>query len=619
MKGIEGLTLGRYELRHRLAQGGMAEVYLGYDRRVRRQVAIKVLYGRDEFFVRRFEREALAVGTLSHDHILPLYDFGEQRPWYYLVMPYVEGGTLREYLLKRKRLSLEEAASFLDQIASSLQYAHDHGVVHRDVKPSNILLRRDGYAYLVDFGLAKAMMGAESLTSAGAMVGTPEYMAPEQSNGQNDYRSDIYSLGVILYQMLTGRVPFMAESPVAISLKHIQTQPTAPRELNEEIPLSVEEVIMKAMAKDPNERYQEAQALSSAYWKALQNEQAQPTVSETDTLPIVTHESISVNEVEQKANTSSAITRILPETERETILPRAVRLFYPLIGKSHPSDASNSSATENFRSKRNVRPIFAALICLLILSLIIPMGISWLARPAPKVKAGQQTQTQTLGVQQTATGLSATTTAQARMQAILAAQSRVQATAGITAAIGAGTVLYEDDLDTQGGGWVDDGYQCYFSAQGYHVRSYAAPGAAWCYSNQQQFSNVVITAQAQLLRGDFCGLIFRLSPSSNEFYVLEIKNNGDYRFVRALSNDPQAWLTLIDWTHSNAILSGYGHTNTFLILATNAHFRFYINKQLIVTDFSDTLYMSGLIGFLVGGDSHGGTEAIFSNIWVFQK
>src|SRR6202165_4949878 len=274
MKGIEGFTLGRYELRRRIAQGGMSEVYLAYDRRVRRQVAIKVLYGRDGSFVRRFEREALAVGALSHNHILPLYDFGEQSPWYYLVMPYIDGGTLRDYLLKRKRLTLEEAASFVDQIAAALQYAHDSKVVHRDVKPSNFLLRQHGYAYLVDFGLAKALMGAESLTSEGAMVGTPEYMAPEQSNGESDYRSDIYSLGVILYQMLTGRVPFMAETPVAISLKHIQTPPVSPSTLNSDIPPSIEEVILQTMAKDPNARYQRAQELSTAYWQALQQERS---------------------------------------------------------------------------------------------------------------------------------------------------------------------------------------------------------------------------------------------------------------------------------------------------------------------------------------------------------
>ena len=130
---------------------------------------------------------------------------------------------------------------------------------------------------------------------------------------------------------------------------------------------------------------------------------------------------------------------------------------------------------------------------------------------------------------------------------------------------------------------------------------------------------MVITAQAQLLRGDTYGLIFRLSPIKREFYVLELNRMGEYRFVRASGNDPSQWLTLIDWTHSNAILSGYGHINTFLILAKGSQFRFYINQQLIVTNFSDSFYSSGLIGFLVGGDSTGGTEATFSNIWVSQK
>src|SRR5579863_15433 len=234
-------------------------------------------------------------------------------------MPYVEGGTLRDYLLKRKQLPLEEAASFVDQIAAALQYAHDSKVVHRDVKPSNILLRQDGYAYLVDFGLAKALMGAESLTSEGAMVGTPEYMAPEQSNGESDYRSDIYSLGVILYQMLTGRVPFMAESPVAISLKHIQTAPISPGKLNSEIPPSLEEVILKAMAKDPAQRYQQAHDLSNAYWKALQQERAR-LKSETNTSnnnEIPSHETPDATPLESAAQLkAAAITRVLEETRQ---------------------------------------------------------------------------------------------------------------------------------------------------------------------------------------------------------------------------------------------------------------------------------------------------------------
>ena len=587
----------------------MSEVYLGYDRRVRRKVAIKVLYGSDEPFVRRFEREALAVGTLSHDNILALYDFGEQRPWYYLVMPYIEGGTLRDYLLRRERLTLEEAASFLDQIASALQYAHDHDVVHRDVKPSNILLRLDGHAYLVDFGLAKAKMEAESLTHAGAMVGTPEYMAPEQSNGLHDYRSDIYSLGIVLYQMLTGRVPFTAESPVAISLKHIQTQPMPPRQLNADIPQSIEDVILKALEKDPNERYQEARILSAAYRKALQQEHAHKLFDDGI---------LDTNGQDMALDASSKLSRDTHILSTQELLDTSEKVpLFPL--KQAPS--SIPSLVDVHWHKKHLRPTLMAIFCLFFLSVLIFVNIGKQAASTPPLKRKHPPQTLATHQITTATAI-ATATSTVNTQATLAAQSRVQATAGITTSLGAGNILYNDDMTLPGGGWIDDGTQCFFSPQGYHV--YAASTqithtVAWCYSNQNIFSDVVITAQAQLVYGDVYGIVFRLRPDSRDFYVLEISSQGYYRFVRAIGSNPLNWLVLIDWTYSSAILNGYGQTNTFLIVATGTQFRFYMNKQLLVTTFADDAYTSGLIGFLVGGDSNGGTEAVFSNVWVFQK
>jgi serine/threonine protein kinase len=613
MKGIEGLTLGRYELRRRVAQGGTAEVYLAYDHQVRRQVAVKVLYGRDDLFVRRFEREALAVGALSHNHILPLYDFGEQNPWYYLVMPYVDGGTLRDYLIRQKILTLEEAASFLSQIASALQYAHEHGVVHRDVKPSNILLRPDGYAYLVDFGLAKAMQETEALTSAGAMVGTPEYMSPEQSNGASEYRSDIYSLGIILYQMLTGQLPFVAESPVAVSLKHIQSIPPTPRSLNSEIPQNIEEVILKAMAKDANHRYQQAKDFSAALWKALQQEMSTGTVSSH----VMSGVEAEGKKVEQTIDATLVSVASAETASRETLWQ------FP----SQFGSAGNSQSKKPARPDTSVLPpttwlsrrlqtpgirSVAALLCLVLLLLTLSLGaLTW------QLQHGHFLDKETLSslaVKQQVAG-----TATAISEATLAAQARVEGTSGITSAIGTGKILYANALTTPGGGWIDDGNQCFFSSQGYHVQTFIAHEFAWCYSGSQRFTNIAINVQTVLLRGEVYGLVFRLSPVSQEFYTLEINEQGEYRFVLANGSDPTNWVTLIDWTRSSAIQAGYNRINTFLVLASGSTFRFYVNKQLIVTNYSNASYASGLIGFLVGGDNQGGAEALFENILIIQR
>ena len=627
MKGIEGSTLGRYELWRRVAQGGMAEIYLGYDRLVRRQVAVKVLYGRDEAFIRRFEREAQAVGALTHDHILPLYDFGQQDPWYYLVMPYVKGGNLRNYLQKRKRFTLEEAGSFLDQVACALQCAHDNGVVHRDVKPSNILLRKDGYAYLVDFGLAKAIMAADSLTNAGTIVGTPEYMAPEQSNGLSDHRSDIYSLGIILYQMLTGQLPFTAESPVAVSLKHIQMMPTPPHELNNEITPDIEAVILKAIAKDPLERFQDARALSLAYWKALMQEQVEPAINQAISAPEPEACEIPADGLPRAGYTSPLI---LQTTKRVPAYPPITTMLIPLVenpeepAEEMPGHASVESRPGSLLSAagavsktRRLRIPLIALLCFTLI-MAIPLGLLWELHQSQKIGPIQNVSS-LVEMHQLQANLTATALAQARvqLQATLAAQSRVQGPAGADAGLNTGQLLYAYDMKSPGRGWVNDGIQCAFSPQGYHVHVYPPYRAAWCYSGQEQFSDVKITVQAALLHGNIYGLILRLNPAAPSFYALEVNKRGEYRFVRAQGSNPLNWLTLIDWTPSNAIQSGYGHLNTFIVLTRGSKLSFYINK-VFVNSYSDTTYTSGFIGLLAGEDDNGSAVAVFDDIGVYQ-
>ena len=250
---------GRYELSHLVARGGMAEVYRAHDRLLDRPVALKVLFPElsvDRSFVERFRREAQAAANLSHPNIVPVFDWGEDAGTYFIVMEFVDGRALSSILRTAGPLHPDRAAEITADVAGALAYAHRHGVVHRDVKPGNVLITEEGTIKVTDFGIARAINTEESLTQTGAVMGTATYFSPEQAEGMGvDARSDIYSLGVVLFEMVTGRPPFMGDTPVAVASKHVREHPPAPREINPGVPPDLEAIILKCLAKSPDYRY----------------------------------------------------------------------------------------------------------------------------------------------------------------------------------------------------------------------------------------------------------------------------------------------------------------------------------------------------------------------------
>jgi serine/threonine-protein kinase len=258
----------RYELVNHVARGGMAQVYLAKDLLLDRPVALKVLFPElsvDQAFVRRFRREAQAAANLTHPNIVSIYDWGEGARTYFIVMEYVDGRTLAQ-LIAQGPLEPTRAASIAADVAGALAFAHRHGVIHRDVKPGNVLIDNSGQVKVTDFGIARAVGGGaqEGLTQTGAVMGTATYFSPEQAQGQPvDARSDIYSLGVVLYEMVTGRIPFAGDNPVAIAYKHVREDPVAPTLVNQAVPPPLEAIILQAMAKDPQLRYQTAEELQA--------------------------------------------------------------------------------------------------------------------------------------------------------------------------------------------------------------------------------------------------------------------------------------------------------------------------------------------------------------------
>ncbi|MFJ7830030.1 Stk1 family PASTA domain-containing Ser/Thr kinase [Peribacillus sp. NPDC046944] len=294
---------GRYKLIEMVGGGGMANVYLARDMILDRDVALKILrmdFNNDDEFIKRFNREAQSATSLAHPNIVSIYDVGEENDIYYIVMEYVDGFTLKQYIQKYYPIPVEKALDIMKQITAAISHAHHNGIIHRDIKPQNILIDKEGTVKITDFGIALAL-SATNITQTNAVLGSVHYLSPEQARGgMANKKSDIYSLGIVMFEILTGRLPFSGESAVSIALKHLQSETPSPKRWNPDIPQSVENIILKATAKDSYYRYESVDSMEDDIRTSLDPERLNelPFVipedhDATKAIPIITNDQLS--------------------------------------------------------------------------------------------------------------------------------------------------------------------------------------------------------------------------------------------------------------------------------------------------------------------------------------
>ncbi|MBH5316754.1 Stk1 family PASTA domain-containing Ser/Thr kinase [Paenibacillus sp. GSMTC-2017] len=352
---------GRYEILSRIGGGGMALVYKAHDVLLNRKVAVKVLrqqFVNDDEFIRRFRREAQSAAALSHPNVVSIYDVGQEDETHYIVMEYIEGNNLNELIQERAPLQAEEAVRFAVQICDALGHAHQNHIIHRDIKPHNILIGNNGRVKVTDFGIARAVTSS-TITHTGSVLGSVHYFSPEHAKGINTgEKSDLYSLGIVLYQMLTGKLPFLGESPISVALKHLQENIEAPRSINPHIPQSVENIILKATRKNPSERYSSAQEMLLDLDTCLRSDR----LNESKTIfPMF-------NDLEE--------TRVMPAIRGDIVASASAERFEPKVVVSDTS-TKWADGENNKNPKKWKKPLTVVGVTLVLLALII-FGFLWL-------------------------------------------------------------------------------------------------------------------------------------------------------------------------------------------------------------------------------------------------
>jgi serine/threonine-protein kinase len=595
MEDLSGKQLGPYQIAAPLGEGGMAAVYRAYQASMDRYVALKILpryFASDPEFIGRFEREAKVIAKFQHPHILPVFDYGQEDGYTYIVMPFVEGGTLAD-LLEGHPVSLSQIQRAIAQVGDALDYAHSQGVIHRDVKPSNILIDPSGNCLLADFGVAKIVESTAQFTRAGGTFGTPAYMSPEQIEGEElDGRSDVYSLGIVLYEMATGHPPYRAKTPPAIFVKHLVDPPPPPRTLNPALPEAVEQVTLRALAKDREERYATAGDMVQALQAATE-----PAALSADSSGVLEEPPAALNQPHYPTRrwilvgcgAAIAVIGIVIVVGVVGLSALASRLFgTPPYAVETGAAARVTVTTEStlLAEKQATHTVEAV------------------ALTAPRVEAN------------------------ATARAAPAAQTEPTSMAVARAtAFASAVVVFEDDFSSSANGWwqgeSSDEYGDYIDRiiDDRFRKSVVSKQPAWNWSWIPNFSagDFWLSVEVTIIEvsgkpGDAQIAITFRENENDEYYDVEFANDGTYSVW--LDKDGE-WSRLQEWMPSDAVKLEPGVTNTFDLLVMGSSFTLYANGQELNTVNDIALGDAGQISLAIGLEKAGQTLTVeFDNLVI---